>query len=163
MSARRRKSKQLSDTSAPSPPEPLTFIVDRCLGKGLVAALQARGIDARFLDDCGFSETTDDVHWFGPVGERGWVALSRDKKMRHKPAELRAIRAANLRLFLLQTKRINGQIIVGVFEKQWQKIEEFARANQAPFIAGVDNGRVALLAIPEKKKAHFRRQEKREE
>jgi hypothetical protein len=107
--------------------------------------LQSRGIDAKFIEDCGFRDTTSDTVWMSEAGARGWVALSRDEGIRRRQSEQSVVRRAKLRLFLLQTKKINGNVIVEVFTHHWERIEAFARQTPAPFIAGVDRTKVALL------------------
>lgn len=86
MGARRLKSQQVSDTSGSSQPDPLTYVVDLNLGKGLVNALRSRGVDARFLPDCGFSQDTHEEVWMPAVAAKGWVALSKDENIRRREA-----------------------------------------------------------------------------
>jgi predicted nuclease of predicted toxin-antitoxin system len=60
------------------PDEPLIFLVDECLGKGVVHALREAGRRAEWSRDH-FPEGTDDEVWIPKVAERGWVILSKDE------------------------------------------------------------------------------------
>ena len=41
-----------------------------------------------------FAPDTPDTEWIAEVGRRGWVVVTRDKNIRRRPNELRAVRDA---------------------------------------------------------------------
>lgn len=132
-------------------PEPLVFFVDRCLGRGLWSRLRAEGIRAEHKDDH-FPQDAKDEEWMSVVGERGWVVLTRDTRIRFHPSEREAIFRSGLRFFSLQTKRgaggkrgISGKEMAELILKHFEKIEEMARTVPAPFIAGITRSEVRII------------------
>jgi hypothetical protein len=145
------KSKKRSDTSKGLPHEDLTFFVDRCLGRRLCQALRAAGFNAEHKDDH-FEDSTEDAVWMLEVGERRWVVLTRDTRIRFRPHERETIIKANLRFFSLQTKRgkdgrrgITGEEMAEIILANMEKVVEMALATPAPFIAGIYRSGVRLI------------------
>lgn len=67
----------------------LVFFTDRDLGNVFPATLTAHGLTverhaAHFPPDC------PDEQWLGVVGSCGWVAVTRDTRIRYRPNELAA-------------------------------------------------------------------------
>lgn len=58
----------------------------------------------RWLDD-EFPPTTTDAVWLAEVGRREWMVVTRDKKIRTRPAERAAIVAASVGCFVLDQKK----------------------------------------------------------
>ena len=79
------------------PPEaPLTFFVDRSLGGQIVASgLRGEGETVEVHDDH-FAKDTPDVTWLAAVGEKGWVVLSKDDRIRTNALEREALLAASV-------------------------------------------------------------------
>jgi hypothetical protein len=70
---------------------------------------------------------TKDEVWIPQVAAFGWIAISRDRKIAHKPAELQAVRDSGLQLVVLDTRRDPTtwgelQIVVA----QWREIDRLA-------------------------------------
>lgn len=55
-----------------------------------------------------FEPDTPDPEWIGEAGRRGWTVVTCDKNIRRRPNELRAVRAAKVRLFALTFSRRHG-------------------------------------------------------
>lgn len=81
------------------------------------------------------------------AGEQGWIVLTRDKAIRERPEQAQVVLRAKLRIFSLQTRRINREIIVEVFTKQWERILRFIAENEPPFIASVNQTGVSRLEV----------------
>ena len=67
---------------------------------------------------------TEDSVWIPAVAAHGWVVISRDLKIVRKPVEIEAVRASNLRLVIVDTRRDPttwGEL--RVVTAQWNKIE----------------------------------------
>jgi hypothetical protein len=113
----------------------LVFFTDRDLGKLFPAILGAAGLTVE-RHDAHFAPTTPDEEWLAAVGKRGWVAITHDKRIRHKPNELLAVVAHNVALL----------VVIGhapfpdqarSFVATRLRIERFVTRNSPPYIAKV--------------------------
>jgi hypothetical protein len=80
-------------------------LIDRSLSQvSLPAALLGAGLIVRTLADVYGEQTaqeTDDATWLALAGDRGWVVLCKDDRIRRRPAELQALTDGKVRLFCL--------------------------------------------------------------
>jgi hypothetical protein len=91
MTASADKSKKQSALNLPSLPEPLVFFVDRSLGRHIIPnALRDAGALVELHDDH-FSQDAKDQVWLAEVGKRGWVVLTKDKRLRYRALETNAL------------------------------------------------------------------------
>lgn len=140
-------SKKQSDANLKSLLEPLVFFVDRSLGRNIVAgALREAGEQIRIHDDH-FPQNTPDATWLMDVGQRGWVVLTKDTRIRYRAIETNALRAAKVRAFVLTAKGdLSGTEMAGVFIKALPRIKRLCSKTTPPFIAKVSrDGNVTLL------------------
>ncbi len=145
MAARRKKSKKQSATRAEPPLDPRIFFVDRSLGSVHVAArLRAAGMNVERHDDH-FSDDTPDVDWIAEVGSRGWVVLTKDKRIRRNPLEKLAVQVAGIRLFTLTGGNMAGEQMGDIFANNRAAIERLARRKKGPFIATVSETAVNVV------------------
>jgi hypothetical protein len=104
MVANEDTSKKQSAASLRSPPEQLVFFVDRSLGRKIIpGALREAGEEVRVHDEHFPQDTRDEV-WLADVGQRGWVVLTKDKHIRYRALEIHALRAADVRAFVLTSR-----------------------------------------------------------
>lgn len=137
MAARKRKSKKPSDVSS-RPPEgrPVLFI-DRNLGRHVLADnLRAAGIPCEVHDDHLPQDATD-ADWLQLVGDKGWIAIGRDKNIRYRGPEKNALIQANARLIVVRAKHATGQDIAHILIRHLNRIYRFAKKHEPPFIAGI--------------------------
>jgi PIN domain nuclease of toxin-antitoxin system len=81
MTASEGTSKKRSGLNLPSPPESLVFFVDRSLGRHVIPdALRASNAQVE-LHDTHFPEDAQDRVWLAEAGKRGWVVLTKDKRL----------------------------------------------------------------------------------
>lgn len=125
-------------------PQPLVFFVDRSLGRSVAQALIQKGISAKYLDDIAkFSPDTPDVIWLNYVGQKGWIALTKDMRISRNALERRAAANAGVRMFALNNANLNAQEMASAFCNAIGDMQKFIEKNQAPFIAKIDSkGRV---------------------
>jgi PIN like domain len=76
------------------------ILIDRSIPKSVATALNATRGDVEWLEPR-FPPDTPDTEWLREAGTGGWVVLSRDKKLRTRPAERRAIAAYGVGCFIL--------------------------------------------------------------
>src|SRR2546422_93749 len=78
-------------------PEPPEFFVDRSLGRHLLPdALRAAGFVVHTMVSVFGSDAeqkVDDVEWLQLAGDRNWLVLSKDARIRKRPHEIAEISA----------------------------------------------------------------------
>lgn len=126
-------------------PEVVLF-VDECLGATDVpGTLKAAGIRCEHLR-AHFAEGTPDESWLLEVGRRGWVVLTKDRRIRHRQAEFQALLAANVAAFVLTSGNMTGAAMGRAFVLAYPRILKLLRDYERPFVVAVDAaGRVKLL------------------
>jgi hypothetical protein len=118
-------------------PEPYTFFIDRCLGTGDVCTvLRAAGATIVQHDDA-FGQSTHDVDWLPQVGQRRWVLLTKDKRIRRNQAEVTALMNAGVAAFVLISGNLTGRQQGEAFAKALRRMRGMLRAHQVPFVATV--------------------------
>jgi hypothetical protein len=74
--------------SAAKPPDGTVFFVDRSLGiEPLRTELANLGLLVEIHDDH-FARGAEDRVWLRAVGDRGWVVLTKDQRLRYRPLEI---------------------------------------------------------------------------
>ena len=68
-----------------------------------------------------------DVDWIPRVAGAGWIIISRDRHIQHRPAERTALLAANARMFRLDARRgLNKWQQLEIIVSQWRRFEDMA-------------------------------------
>ncbi len=100
--------KKRSDTKrSPAPPSPVYF-VDRSLGRGPVAeAIRRAGFEVELMDDH-FAQDADDADWIPVVADRGWVIVTRDRRILFNPVERAALENSGAHYIALVAKDRSG-------------------------------------------------------
>ena len=129
--------------------DPLIFFLDRNIGKHIVAdALRHAGVEVEVHDDHFPPDARDDV-WLPPVGARGWIVLTRDKRIRYRSQERTALLQARVRAFVLSGGNLSAPAMAEAFVKALPAMRRFVARYEAPFIACVtQTGSVSLLLKP---------------
>jgi hypothetical protein len=100
---------------------------------------------------------TDDPDWLPIVGQRGLVLLTRDNKIRTKPAELQAYKDHRIRAFFLTGKKdLTRWEKLDLLVRQWEKIEAaIKKVGKGPWAMSVTAGAsprdVPLMPLPKTK------------
>jgi predicted nuclease of predicted toxin-antitoxin system len=90
-----------------------------------------------------------DEEWIALVGRNEWLAITKDKNIRYRAAELRAIQEHCAKILVIRAKNATGQDIATILVKAKSRIQQFARNHKAPFVAGIDrSGRVSKYDLP---------------
>jgi predicted nuclease of predicted toxin-antitoxin system len=135
-----------SDASLPSPPERLVFFVDRSLGRKVIPdALRAAGVEARVHDEF-FPQDAKDEVWLTEVGQHGWVVLTKDKHIRYRQVEVRALLTAKVRAFILTARGdLSGAEVGQIFIKAMPTMKKLCETTTPPFIARVSRDSYVTL------------------
>jgi hypothetical protein len=123
---------------APLPPP--EFFIDRSLGRRhLAEALTACGLVVHTLSSV-YGEKrgqgVEDAEWLALAGERGWVVLMKDDRIRRRPAEIEALRVAGIRAFCLTNANLRAEEQSERFVENRHRMIQRA-AKLGPFIDGV--------------------------
>ena len=126
------------------PRDAVVFFVDRSLGKRHVPdALRALGASVELHDDH-FATNATDSEWITEVARRGWVVLTKDQRIRHRPLERAAVVASGARLFALAGGNLSGLEMANVFARHLKRMTRLASGERAPFIASVSRSRISI-------------------
>jgi predicted nuclease of predicted toxin-antitoxin system len=136
------RSKKLS---AAKPPNGTVFFLDRSLGvEPIRTQLTTAGFTVEIHDDH-FPRDEEDRVWLQSVGERGWIVLTKDQRLRYRPLEIAALRASRARVFVLTAGNLRGVEIAAIFILALPRIVRILRSRQGPFVARVSaGGRVSV-------------------
>ncbi|HZP26478.1 MAG TPA: hypothetical protein VFB90_05460, partial [Dehalococcoidia bacterium] len=93
--------------------------------------------DIRWLED-EFRHDTPEIQWLPIVGQRGWLVITRDKKIRSRPGERQELVRANVGCFILMQKdNPTKWELLRVIVASLDAMEDIFRSEQRPFIYGV--------------------------
>lgn len=115
-------------------PQPPTFFVDWCFGKTIVAALHKAGAKVEHHGDH-FAPETPDTLWLPTVGQRGWIVLTKDKRIGTTLLESSAIAQGKTCVFTLVSGNLCRQEMADFLVHALPKLETFWHQYPAPFIA----------------------------
>jgi hypothetical protein len=76
------------------------ILIDRSVPKPVAEALQKVRSDVLWLEDR-FRHDVKDPEWLSIAGDNGWLVILRDKKVRSRPGERRAIVEHGVGCFIL--------------------------------------------------------------
>ena len=80
------------------------IFIDRSIPRSVARALKEVRDDVLWLEDR-FAHNTRDEDWLRSAGEEQWLVISRDKKIRTRPAERQAILDGRVGCFILTQGR----------------------------------------------------------
>lgn len=133
---------------------PLEFLADRSIGRRDVAALRDVGEQVHSLADVfgeQVSQELEDDSWIAHAGSRGWAALTKDKKIRHRTAEREAVAVHRVPLFALSNGNMGFAEMAGAFLSGMGRIHEICDETECGGIWVVHrDGRVELLWLADR-------------
>lgn len=146
MDAEKKKSKKRSATSSSKPLDQFVFFIDRSLGRKAVAeALRAAGARVEVHDDH-LPQDAKDEEWLSYVGERNWVALTQDARIRYHELEFKALYRAKVRAFVLTAKGLRGEENAAIIVNALPAMLRFLAKHDGPFVARIGrNCKVEML------------------
>ncbi|MGO9948422.1 MAG: hypothetical protein ACLPWG_16410 [Steroidobacteraceae bacterium] len=116
-------------------PHELVFFTDRDLGRQFPETLRAAGVRVERHDDH-FGPDTLDEEWIGEIGRRGWIAVTRDARIRYSPLALSVLMEFGTQLFVLVGKLTTAEA-AETFLKWRERIAETVAGERGPFIAKI--------------------------
>jgi hypothetical protein len=113
------------------------IFVDRSIPKGVADALKLVRDDVIWLEDR-FPHGTKDAVWLREAGLNEWLVVSRDKRLRSRPGELRAILENNVGCFCFTQKQaITRWEYLKLFARSLDEMERIFATEPRPFVFGV--------------------------
>jgi hypothetical protein len=113
----------------------LVFFADRDLGKQFPEILRLSGLTVERHQDHFAPDTADEI-WLEEVGRRGWIALTHDRRIRHKPNERDAVMRHGVTLLVIVGKAAHADL-ARAFVATFLHVERFIAGRKPPYIAKV--------------------------
>lgn len=111
------------------------YFTDRDLSKRFPEILKAAGLTVERHAGHFAPDAADEV-WLQAVGQRGWIALTRDRRIRYKPNERDAVLRHGVALLVI-VGAAPFPDLARSFVTSLPVIERFLRGHRPPFIAKV--------------------------
>lgn len=123
------------------------IFIDRSLPRAVAEGLRRSRAGVIYLDEV-FARDTPDREWLAEAGRQGWLVITRDKKIRTRPAERRAIAEGKVRCFVFtQKKDATKEEYLALIERALPAMERIVASVPPPFLYSVDGlGRMKWLA-----------------
>ncbi len=128
-------------------PQQPEFFVDRSLGRHRVPqALRARGWILQTHHEAygERDEEIPDVEWLALCGSADMPVLSKDRRLRYRPAEIDAIQRHGVRAFILTAGNLSGEEQASRFDRSRARIEQ-ACLDAGPFVFAVHANRIIRM------------------
>jgi predicted nuclease of predicted toxin-antitoxin system len=125
----------------PELPQRVLFIDRDLWSRHLDDALRAAGIPFEAHRDH-FDDDTPDPDWLTAVGARGWVVLTRDQRIRTRPNELAAVRAARLHVFALTSGNLSAAATAQLVLAAWPALQRAVAEHEPPMLWSITRGGV---------------------
>jgi hypothetical protein len=76
-----------------------------------------------------------DEEWLRFVGQKGWIAITKDKRIRYRGPALEVIRKEKVKLFVLSKGNLTGLEMAEIIKRATPRIKTFIAKHEPPFIA----------------------------
>ena len=110
----------------------MTFLIDNNLGPRLAHGMAEFGEDVKHLGDI-LPGDSPDVQILQFVGERGWILITRDKRVRFNPAEKQAILQFRVGTVFLGGKGLTACRIIQQLVRSWPNVKRLSKSANRPF------------------------------
>lgn len=98
------------------------------------------------IHDDHFAPAEKDSHWLRVAGEKGWIVLTKDSRIRYRALEKMTLMKAGVAAFILTSADLKGNEMAEIFVKALPAICKTIKNHQKPFIATIiRNGKVTVL------------------
>lgn len=109
----------------------MRFFFDNNLSAKLAHGMREFGEDVVLLTDH-FSPDAVDSEWLPFVGENQ-LLVTRDEKIRWKPAEIAAVKTFRIAVFFLGGKKLNRCDLIEQVVRNWRRMKQVAATEHRPF------------------------------
>jgi hypothetical protein len=84
-----------------------------------------------------FPAGTEDSIWLPFVGQKGWILLTKDKRIRFNDLEKQAVIANRVREFYFTSGNFNGEAMAALLAVALPEMFRLCRMHRPPFIASI--------------------------
>ena len=113
----------------------VVYFTDRDLGHRFPEILKSAGLNVERHADH-FAPDTPDAEWLEAAGNKGWIVLTHDRRIRYKPNELEAVVQHGVALLVIVGAAPYPDLARS-FVATRQVIERFLDEHKPPFIAKI--------------------------
>ena len=85
------------------------------------------------MDDY-FEADVPDEEWLRFVGQKGWLAITKDKRIRYRTPALDVIKKEKVKLFIFTRGNLTGTEMAEILTKAIPRIKRFLAKHEPPFI-----------------------------
>ena len=110
----------------------MRFFVDNNLGPKLAAGMKGFGEDVVHLTEF-LEPNVADTEMLARVGSEGWCLVTRDDRIRYRPAESAALREHQVGAFFMGGKNLRQCQIIQQLVRNWPGMKALAGATERPF------------------------------
>ena len=110
----------------------MTFLVDNNLGPQLAAGMKGFGEDVVHLTEF-LEPDVPDTKMLALVGSNGWCLITRDDRIRYRPAESRALKEHRVGAFFMGGKNRGRCQIIQQLVRNWPRMKKLAGTTKRPF------------------------------
>lgn len=133
-----RRLKKRSESNSKRLPDDFVLYLDRNLGNHIIAnALREAGRRVEIHDDH-LPIDAPDEDWIELVGQKDWIAVTKDKNIRYRIGEINAIKFFKARVIVVRAKNATGSDIAELLVCYYERVRRFSLRTPAPFVAGID-------------------------
>jgi hypothetical protein len=125
----------------------MTFFLDNNLSEQLAKGMKGFGEKVVHLKDL-FPEDAEDTLWLTYVGKNRMCLITRDERIRWRPAELRAFREHEVGAFFLGGKNRTACQLVQQLVRCWPQMKQKAVKDRRPFACRVSATGTKFVSIP---------------
>lgn len=118
------------------------------MGRTIGRRLEAEGLRIELHDDH-FSQGTPDAEWLPVVGQRGWIVLTKDTRIRYRPNEKQALLAAGVRAFVFASGSLSGAEMSEAIVKALPKMLKLLTAHRRAFVARITAASDVMILLEE--------------
>ena len=111
----------------------MKFFIDNNLSQQLADNMKDFGEKVMHLREK-FDPDTEDTDWLKYVGQRGLILVTRDERIRWRPAERLALKTHNVGAFFLGGKNLTRCQLIQQLVRNWPRMKELAGKTKRPFI-----------------------------
>ena len=111
----------------------MKFFIDINLSQQLAIGMKGFGEHVIHLQEK-FPPDTDDQIWLKYIGEKGLILVTRDERIRWRPAELRALKDHKVGAFFLGGKNRTRCQLIQQLVRNWPHMKELADKTKHPFV-----------------------------
>jgi hypothetical protein len=126
----------------------MTLFFDRNVGRAVPKALELLRLSVEYHDRH-FGPRTKDDHWLAAIGDKGWVAVTCDERLRYNQSHLRALIGHKVGCFLICGAGSRPRWhMVRILAANWDEIEEICATEVAPYLYRLYLGRRPVRDYP---------------